>query len=100
MCRIFAEQPPENYACETRSLRIGGHCTSLRLESAFWTILEDIARQENLSVAKFATKLHDEVLERQGEVRNFASLLRCCCLIYLAKGETGRLFRPALMAAE
>ncbi|GJE00489.1 ribbon-helix-helix domain-containing protein [Methylobacterium isbiliense] len=101
MCRIFAEQPPESYACETRSLRIGGHCTSLRLEAAFWTILEEIARQESLSVAKFATKLHDEVLERQGEVRNFASLLRCCCLTYLAQqGEAGRSSRPALMAAE
>ncbi|ACL60644.1 ribbon-helix-helix domain-containing protein [Methylobacterium nodulans] len=100
MCRIFAEQPPESYACETRSLRIGGHSTSLRLETAFWMILEDIARQENLSVAKFATKLHDEVLERHGEVRNFASLLRCSCLIYLAKGGTGRFGQPALMAAE
>ncbi|ACA19580.1 conserved hypothetical protein [Methylobacterium sp. 4-46] len=100
MCRIFAEQPPENYACETRSLRIGGHCTSLRLETAFWTILEDIARQENLSVAKFATKLHDEVMERHGEVRNFASLLRCCCLIALARGGTGRFGAPVLMAAE
>jgi hypothetical protein len=52
MCRIFAEQTPERYAYETRSLRIGGHCTSLRLEAAFWTILEEIARQEGLSVAK------------------------------------------------
>ncbi|WP_298954496.1 ribbon-helix-helix domain-containing protein [uncultured Methylobacterium sp.] len=99
MCRIFAEQPPESYAYETRSLRIGGHCTSLRLETAFWSILEDIARQQGLSVAKFATKLHDEVLERHGAVRNFASLLRCSCLIYLSQGASGR-FTPALMAAE
>lgn len=98
MCRIFAEQTPERYAYETRSLRIGGHCTSLRLETAFWTILEEIARQEGFSVAKFATKLHDEVLERHGEVRNFASLLRCSCLIYLSQGRPAA--APVLIAAE
>ena len=43
MCRIFAHQDPSNYAFETRSLRIGGHGTSVRLESLFWTILEEIA---------------------------------------------------------
>jgi predicted DNA-binding ribbon-helix-helix protein len=38
-----------------------------------------------MSLAKFLTTLHDEVLDHHGEVRNFASLLRCSCLIYRAK---------------
>ena len=38
-----------------------------------------------MSLAKFLTTLHDEVLDHHGEVKNFASLLRCSCLIYRAK---------------
>ena len=38
-----------------------------------------------MSLAKFLTTLHNEVLDHHGEVKNFASLLRCSCLIYRAK---------------
>lgn len=83
MCRLFAHQPIENYQSETRSLRIGGHGTSIRLESLFWVVLEEVATQEGLSLARFLTQLHDEVLDLHGRADNFASLLRCSCLIYL-----------------
>ena len=83
MCRIFAHQDPSNYAFETRSLRIGGHGTSVRLESLFWTILEEIAESQGMSLGKLLTKLSEELLELHGNVHNFASLLRCSCLIYL-----------------
>jgi predicted DNA-binding ribbon-helix-helix protein len=85
MCRIFAGQLPASYAYQTRSVRLGGHSTSIRLEAAFWTILEEIAQSQDTSLAKFLTTLHDEVLELHGEVGNFASLLRCACLRYLAE---------------
>ena len=38
-----------------------------------------------MTLAKFLTTLHNEVLDHHGEVRNFASLLRCSCLIYRSK---------------
>lgn len=82
MCHIFAGQPPANYAFQTRSMRLGGHSTSIRLEAAFWKILEEIAAAQEVSLAKFLTTLHDEVLDLHGEARNFASLLRCACLSY------------------
>ena len=85
MCSLFAHQPPRDYESQTRSLRIGGHCTSIRLEMSFWDTLEEIAAKEAMSLAKFLTKLHDEVLDHTGEVANFASLLRCSCLIYRAR---------------
>jgi predicted DNA-binding ribbon-helix-helix protein len=85
MCRIFAGQSPATYAYQTRSVRLGGHSTSIRLEAAFWAILEEIAQGQETSLAKFLTTLHDEVLELHGEVGNFASLLRCACLRYLAE---------------
>lgn len=90
MCNLYASQAPETYACETRAVRLSGHCTSIRLEAAFWDILEDIAAAEGSTVARFASALHDEVLERRGEVGNFASLLRVTCLLWLRQGRTGR----------
>ena len=89
MCGIFAGQDPSAYAPETRRLRLNGQSTSLRLEAAFWTILDGIAASERLSTPAFISKLHDEVLERHGEARNFSSLLRCACLVHLgAAAET------------
>ncbi len=83
MCNIFASQDPSRYACETRALRLHGHCTSIRLEVAFWQVLERLAEQEGTSVARFCAALHDEVLALRGEVGNFASLLRVTCLRWL-----------------
>jgi len=82
MCHLFAHQLQRDYESQTRSLRIGGHCTSIRLEMSFWDTLEEIAAKQNMSLGKFLTTLHDEVCDHHGEVRNFASLLRCSCLIY------------------
>jgi predicted DNA-binding ribbon-helix-helix protein len=90
MCRIFAGQPPEAYSYQTRSVRLGGHSTSIRLEAAFWSVLEEIAAAEDVSLAKFLTTLHDEVLEFRGEATNFTSLLRCACLTYVAQQRPRR----------
>lgn len=83
MCHLFAGIAPGNYEGETRSVRLSGHATSIRLEAAFWRILEDLARDQNMPLARFLTTLHDEVLELRGETRNFTSLLRCACLLHL-----------------
>ena len=83
MCRIFAELSPEHYAYQTRSVRLGTHATSVRLEAAFWTVLEEIAADQGMTLGRFLTKLHDEVLEFRGETHNFSSLLRCACLTYV-----------------
>ena len=85
MCGIFAGQDPSSYAPETRHLRLNGQSTSIRLEAAFWGILDTIAASEGLSTPAFISKLHDEVLELTGEAQNFSSLLRCSCLLYLAQ---------------
>jgi predicted DNA-binding ribbon-helix-helix protein len=99
MCKMFAQQPLHDYESQTRSIRIQGHSTSIRLENTFWAMLEEIAAREGASVGRFVNTLHDEVLQRHGEVRNLASLLRCSCLIYAAR--TSHVPRPAaLIAAE
>ena len=43
MCHLFASQSPDSYAFETRSIRLNGQSTSIRLEKVFWEILEEIA---------------------------------------------------------
>ena len=105
MCQLFAHQPQRDYESQTRSLRIDGHSTSIRLEMAFWDTLEEIASKEDMSLAKFLTKLHSEVLDHRGEVHNFASLLRCSCLIYRSRAaavvpDFADRATPQLVAAE
>ena len=78
MCQMFAGQDPAVYEYETRSLRLNGQSTSIRLERAFWDVLTDIAEAEDLSVPLFISKLHSEVLELQwrGAEFHLASTLR------------------------
>ena len=97
MCQIFAGQDPGTYETATRSLRLNGQSTSIRLEIAFWELLDGIAEAEGTSTPGFISKLHAEVLELHGEARNFTSLLRCACLQHL-KREAGLLGAP--IAAE
>jgi predicted DNA-binding ribbon-helix-helix protein len=79
MCRVYAEQDPESYRVVTRSIRLNGYCTSIRLEAMFWSILDDIAVSQGMSTPRFISTLYDEVTELRGEVGNFASLLRVTC---------------------
>ena len=100
MCRMFAGQDPNNYAYETRSVRLMGHTTSVRLEAKFWVTVEEIAAAQDMPLARFLSKLYEEALEIHGEVSNFASLLRCCCLNYLQRDfDHGRLQAEAQAAA-
>ena len=83
MCQIFAGQDPANYAFETRSVRLMGYTTSVRLEARFWVVLEEIAQKQEMTMGHFLSLLYEEALHTHGEISNFASLLRCSCLNYL-----------------
>src|SRR6201996_4989103 len=80
MCHLFASKCPDSYALETRSIRLNGQSTSIRLEKVFWEILKDIAAAEAMSVPRFISTLHQEILLLRGEVPNFTSHLRCICV--------------------
>lgn len=83
MCEVFAGQDPQRYRPVNRSIRIGGHSTSIQLEAAFWVLIDEIAAGQNMSTPRFLSTLYDEALEINGAVSNFASLLRTSCLIYI-----------------
>jgi predicted DNA-binding ribbon-helix-helix protein len=87
MCHVFAGQDPERYASRTRRLRLNGQSTSIRLENAFWDVLDQIAARDGMSTPLFISTLHSEVLELRGEPENFTSLLRCACLKFMEISE-------------
>jgi predicted DNA-binding ribbon-helix-helix protein len=87
MCNLFVLQDPRTYRAETRAMRLHGYSTSIRLEAAFWTTLEEIAAKEQLPLARFITILYDEIVEKIGDVQNFTSFLRVTCLHYLRNQE-------------
>lgn len=83
MCHVYASTDPDRYECSTRSLRLNGCVTSVRLENEFWGILDDLAGDQQMSTGKFISELHGEVLATRGNVANLASLLRVACAVHL-----------------
>ncbi len=83
MSRIHNGLGPEDCACIARSLRLAGYATSIRLEAAFWNILDEIAEAEGKTTARYLAALYDEALARDGEIPNFTALLRVTCTRYL-----------------
>jgi len=84
LARMFslcnAEQNAE-YQPEKRSLRIHGHSTTIRLERAFWSVLDELAAEEGVSVASVVTKISDHC--QFANEKNLASCLRVVCLKYI-----------------
>ncbi len=84
MCRLFIGADPELWLSVTRSLRIDGVVTSVRLENFFWWALEDIAARDDLTVSRLIGKLYDKSRNEGHDLDNFASFLRVCCGRYLS----------------
>ena len=89
MCQIFVSADPKLYSHRSRSLRLHGAVTCIRLENLFWLVLEEIAARDNLSLSHLITRLYDEIIEARGDVENFSSFLRVSCLRYLALQADG-----------
>lgn len=85
MCELYVKADPILYESRSRSLRIRGLVTTLRLENQFWDILAQIAAVDGMTTNQLITKLYDEVLEYRGEVVNFASFLRVSCIRFLSQ---------------
>ena len=66
---------------EKRGFRIHGHSTTVRLERAFWSVLELMAQEEGLMLPELIQRIHDHCLIAND--KNLASCLRVICLKYL-----------------
>ena len=91
MCEFFVKADPIQYEQRSRTVRIHGVLTSIRLENMAWDILAEMAGEEGRTTNALISMFHDEILEYRGEVPNFASFLRVTCMRYLQR---------RLMAAE
>ena len=84
MREIFLSASAESYESRTRSVRLHGVVTSLRLENLYWDVLAEIADSDGISVIQLLQRLHDEFSTSRTEVGNFASFLRVSALRYMA----------------
>lgn len=78
-----AEQSHE-YVPEKRSFRIHGHSTTIRLERAFWSVLDEMAAEEGVTAGALITRIYDHCLVNND--KNLASCLRVVCLKYINLG--------------
>ncbi|WP_439861108.1 ribbon-helix-helix domain-containing protein [Pseudomonas sp. MBLB4136] len=85
MCELYVKADPILYESRSRSLRIRGVVTTLRLENQFWDILREIAEVDGMTTSQLITKLYEEVIDYRGEVVNFASFLRVSCTRFLSQ---------------
>lgn len=89
MCKLFIEADPALWESSTKSLRIDGMVTSVRLETFFWSVFEEIAARDGMNVVQLITKLHHESIDAGHDLGNFTSFLRVCCGRYLALQLSG-----------
>ncbi len=84
MCQLFISANPDQWESRTRSMRIDGVATSIRLENFFWAILEEIGARDRMTTGQLITKLYLEALDADHDMGNFTSFLRVCCGRYLS----------------
>ena len=93
MCQLFINADSRLWTCRTKSLRIDGVVTSIRLEEFFWDILEEVAFRDQMTVNQMITKLYLESLDADHDIGNFTSFLRVRCSRYLSLVPDGTLSR-------
>jgi predicted DNA-binding ribbon-helix-helix protein len=93
MCQLFINADSHLWTSRTKSLRIDGVVTSIRLEEFFWETLEEMAHRDDMSVSQMISKLYLESLDADHDLGNFTSFLRVCCSRYLSLIADGQLSR-------
>ena len=88
MCEYFVKADPIQYEQRTRTIRIHGVLTSIRLENMVWDILAEMAEAEHCTTNHLIVQFHDEILAHRGEVPNFASFLRVTGMRFLRRRLT------------
>ena len=85
MCEYFVKADPILYEQRTRTVRIHGVLTSIRLENMVWDTLAQMAEAQRCSTNHLIGQFHDEILAHRGEVPNFASFLRVTGMRFLSR---------------
>ena len=85
MCDFFVTADPILYESRTRTVRIHGVSTSIRLENFIWETLSTLASDEGITTNALIMTFHDEIMRHRGDVQNFTSFLRVTCLRYVSR---------------
>jgi predicted DNA-binding ribbon-helix-helix protein len=93
MCQLFINADSNLWASQTKSLRIDGVVTSIRLENFFWEILEEIAFRDDMTSNQLIAKLYLESIDAAHDMGNYTSFLRVCCSRYLSLIADGDICR-------
>jgi predicted DNA-binding ribbon-helix-helix protein len=83
VCRLYIGANSHLWESQTRSLRMDGMVTSVRLENMFWTVLDEIAARDDMNVPQLLHQLYNESIDEGHDLGNFTSFLRVCCLRYI-----------------
>jgi len=70
----------------SRSVRLNGFATCLRLERVYWKVLDRIALANGCSVNAILSHVDRQVHLRHGGVKNFSGLIRVICVVHLLDG--------------
>jgi predicted DNA-binding ribbon-helix-helix protein len=100
MCQVYAMTDPILYESRSRSVRIHGAITGIRLENLFWQLLSSMAESEGVTTNQLIVKLHEEVSRHRGEVTNFTSFLRVTCLRYQALLADAKVLSEAVSSVQ
>lgn len=100
MCQLFIGADDSLWSSKTKSLRIQGVVTSIRLEVFFWDVLEELSFRDQMTVNQLITKLYLESLDADHDIGNFTSFLRVCCSRYLSLIADGDLSRETRLPLE
>jgi len=93
MCELFINADSKLWTYRTKSLRIDGVVTSIRLEEFFWGILDEVSFRDQMTTNQMIAKLYLESLDADHDISNFTSFLRVCCSRYLSLVADGDLAR-------
>jgi len=85
VCEYFVNADPILYESRTRTVRIRGVSTSIRLENFIWDTLARMAQAEGVTTNALIVQFHDDILRHRGDVANFTSFLRVTCLRFLSR---------------
>ncbi|MEB0046369.1 MULTISPECIES: ribbon-helix-helix domain-containing protein [unclassified Pseudomonas] len=69
----------------SRSVRLNGFSTCLRLERVYWDILSEMAKANCCTVSALLSHVDREVHLRHGGVKNFSGLVRVVCVVHSLK---------------
>jgi predicted DNA-binding ribbon-helix-helix protein len=72
---------------QSRSVRLNGLATCLRLEGVYWNILSEIASCNSCSINAVLSHVDREIHLRYGGVKNFSGLIRVVCVTHLLEAD-------------